>query len=162
MSSDKKLWVAVVVVAIIAISGVFLPQVRQRLGVNAGLDFINGLRVGPTPNTQINELNVGICYIRPYAATIAATSTALVDCQATAAWDANGMSALTGIAYGDWVNVTLASTTSSTFGGVHVSGASASSTAGYIQLRLSNLTGAAFTWPTSGTASGTASYISGN
>lgn len=115
--------------------------------------------------TTLTRLNAGTCYIQPYATTIAASSTALVDCQATAAVASTSStytndSALTGVTYGDGVNVTLATSTgSATFLGLNLESASASGTAGYIQLRLSNKTGATFTWPTTGTASGTASYI---
>ena len=161
----NKLKVVLSVAVVIAIAGAYVfPKIQNTLGVNAGLDFFNGIRIGPSPATQINELNAGTCYIWTYATTIAASSTALVDCQARAGVSAaGGGSALTGVASGDFVNVTLATTTAgSTFMGLNVIGATASNTAGYIQLRLVNLTGDTYTWPTTGTASGTASYISGN
>jgi len=115
-------------------------------------------KIGET-GTQVTRVNVGTCYMRPYAATIAATSTALVDCQGTAAWDANGTSALAGVTAGDFVVVSAATTTESTLAGLHVIAASASTTPGFIQLRVSNLTGTTFTWSTSATASGTASFV---
>lgn len=123
------------------------------------LSRTGALRVG-TSGTSVSRVNAGECYLAPGSATIAATSTALIDCQATAAWDADGTSALTGVTYGDSVQVTFATSTTGNTNGIVVQSASASSTAGYIQLRISNLTGTTFTWPTSGTASGTASYIS--
>lgn len=127
----------------------------------AGTTFFSssGLKINSTSNT-VARLNTGQCYIKAYATTIAATSTALVDCQATAAVSANGISALTGVTPGDNVVANLATTTSgSTFGGLALIGATASNTPGYIQLDVSNLTGTTFTWPTSGNATGTASYL---
>lgn len=122
-----------------------------------------GLKIGGSDATTINQLNAGTCYIRPYAATITASSTAKVDCQGTAAWNASGVSALTGVTAGDWVQAKLAtSTAGTTSNGLVITGASASTTPGFIELYISNLTGGTFTWPTSGTASGTASYLSGN
>jgi len=129
-------------------------QIRGTYGA-----FTGTLTTGSS-GTAVARQNVGTCYIRPYAATIAATSTAKVDCQATAAWNASGMSALAGVTAGDIVSVTLAtSTAGTTLGGLNVTGASASTTAGYIELYINNLTGTTYTWPTTGTASGTATYI---
>lgn len=131
---------------------------------------VTGLKVGSgcadafgscTANT-ITQLSTGICYIDPYASTIAATSTVSVDCQGTLAADANGSSALSGIVNGDAVVATLSTTTAgSTVAGLRIIGASASTTAGHIELKIANQTGTTFTWPTTlGVASGTASYIS--
>ncbi len=121
------------------------------------------LKVGSS-GTAVTRVNAGTCYIKPYAATIAATSTVVVDCQGTLAWDAvagDAGSALTGVTAGDFVVATLSTTTAgTTSGGLRLTGASASTTAGYIQLNISNLTGAVYTWPVAAnTASGTASYI---
>lgn len=118
-------------------------------------------KVGQT-GTQMNRSNRGICYIKAYATTIAASSTVKVDCQATALSSVS-ISALPGIAVGDFVSVSLSTTTAgTTSNGIVLTGAAASTTNGYIELTLSNLTGATFTWPTSGAATGTASYAGGN
>ncbi len=122
-------------------------------------------KVGITGTWRTKD-NVGFCYIRPYAATIAASSTATVDCQGTQAWNAAGtinVSALTGLVMGDRVTATLSTTTAGAVSnGLVISGASASTTAGYIVLRISNLTGGVYTWPiVAGVASGTAQYYSG-
>lgn len=110
--------------------------------------------------TQLNQFNFGTCYIKPYATTIVASSTAVVDCQATALVGQNGISPLTGIVAGQVVQAELAtSTAGTTFLGLTVDAVSASTTSGYIQITIANLTGTTFTWPTSGTASGTATYI---
>jgi hypothetical protein len=122
----------------------------------------SGIKLNSTSDT-ISRINSGQCYIQPYATTIAASTTAKVDCQATAAVGSISTAndaALNGVSTGDYVQVTLAtSTAGTTSNGLVISGANASTTAGYIQLNISNLTGTTFTWPTSGTASGTAMYL---
>ncbi len=119
------------------------------------------LKVGPT-GTKVNQTNSGFCYIQAYAATIAASSTAAVDCQARAAvggLTTASTTALAGVKFGDSVTANLSTTTAgSTFMGLQLIGVSASTTAGYISFRVANLTGTTFTWPTSGVATGTASY----
>ena len=110
--------------------------------------------------TAASRLNFGTCYIKAYAATIEATSTATVDCQGTAAVDASGISALTGVTFGDQVSLTISTTTAgTTVNGLSVSAAAASTTAGYITAQIYNGTGGTFTWPVTGVATGTASYI---
>lgn len=116
--------------------------------------------------TALTRINSGTCYILAYATTIAATSTALVDCQATALiYNVNNLraAALTGVTFGDptvaSLSTTTATTAGTTFGGLVLEAAMASTTAGYIQLQISNLTGATFTWPVTGAATGTATYI---
>lgn len=119
---------------------------------------------GPT-GTAFTQINGGFCYIKAYATTISASSTAQVDCQATAAVDASTGrigSALTGVNFGDKVVASLATTTAAgggVWGGLDLVGVTASTTNGYITFLLYNSTGATYTWPTSGTATGTASYI---
>lgn len=121
------------------------------------------LKVGST-GTKVNQVNTGTCYLQPNAATIAATTTVDVTCQGKALiFNPNTVlaTALTGVKSGDFVNVTLSTTTASTaYGNIVLAGASASTTAGFITLRITNLTGSTFTWPTTGNATGTASYIS--
>lgn len=143
--------------------------------------FLQGLLVGPrsqfylsntgalttsatvtvgSSGTALNRLNTGTCYLAPYATTITASTSASVDCQATAGWSASGTSALTGVTSGDFVQVRLSTTTAkATVNGLYVIGASASTTAGHIELLVSNLTGTTFTWPLVGSATGTASYL---
>lgn len=117
------------------------------------------LTVGSS-GTAIARVNTGTCYIKAYATTIAATSSAEVDCQATAAVSASGIAPLTGITFGDAVSATLSTTTAgSVVGGLAITGVSASTTAGYISIRIVNLTGGTYTWPTTGSATGTATYI---
>lgn len=179
MIENKGLKVALVVVALIAIGAYFFPRAVELLG---GSRFPNGLSADSTApsagqvrgtsflatgsfslgssGTSLSQINAGTCYLRPYAATQAATSTTNVDCQGTAAWSANGVSALTGVTYGDSCVVALATTTAgTTIGGLHIAGVTASTTQGFIGLNITNLQGTTLTWPTSGSASGTAQYF---
>lgn len=167
------------VAIIIAIGGYSFPEVKEFVGAT-GTRFPNGLSTNTTSpavgqlltttlqvsstGTSVAGLNHGTCYIAPYAATIAASTTVAVDCQGTALWSQNGTSALTGVALNDFVQVQLSTTTAAIAPhlGISLIGASASTTAGHIQLHISNGTGATFTWPTAGQATGTASFISTN
>ena len=128
----------------------------------AGVAALTGsLKIGSS-GTAVTRANTGVCYFKAYATTIAATSSAYVDCQATAAVGSitGATTALTGVTFGDNVVVNMSTTTAGTVvGGLVVGGVSASTTAGHIQMRIVNLTGATYTWPTTGTATGTASYI---
>ncbi len=170
MTKDILARVVAVVAIVIAIIGCFTPgaqQAVQKAGqiydTFTGDYFVaaRGMTTGAN-GTAITRLNVGQCYIQPYAATIAASSTASVDCQAnpatgglTTANDTN----LKGVSFGDNVLATLSTTTAGTLqGGIDIIGVSASTTAGRIVLTLANTTGTTFTWPTTGSASGTASY----
>lgn len=173
--------VIALVAIVIAIGGYFFPQVQSAVYGTIGGPTnyyavgATNLKIGSSCDSEfkyattgclgslVQRINEGTCYIQPYATTIAASSTAYVDCQATAAvgntTGANDV-ALLGVTTGDHVVADLATSTASTvFGGLDVTGVSASTTPGYIQLLLSNQTGTTFTWPTTGTASGTASYI---
>lgn len=124
------------------------------------------LKVGPNGNKAIS-LNWGTCYIDPYAATITGTTTASVDCQGTLAVDARAASglagaALPGVTSASSVIAQLSTTTAFVTGtrGLSIVGASASTTPGHIELRISNHTGATYTWSTvAGTASGTVQFI---
>lgn len=129
-----------------------LNKFEAGVKIDTARDSVNG--------SQVNTLNYGTCYIKAYATTIAASTTATVDCQATAAVSANGISALTGITVDSKVIATLATSTAGTSGlGISIIGASASTTSGSITLRISNLTGTTYTWPVTGTATGTVQYI---
>lgn len=103
--------------------------------------------------TQVNRVNFGTCYVQASATTIAASSTATVDCQAS---QTGGNTALTGITAGDTVIAQFASTTPTTIDGIMINGASASTTAGFITMVVSNMTGTTFTWTA---AASTTNYI---
>ena len=130
---------------------------------------ITGFKAGQN-GTKFTRVNAGTCYLQPYATTIAASSTATVDCQGFGAVGsiapaAASTSPLQGVALGDVIFATLATSTSAstTAPGLTILAASASTTAGYITLRIYNGVGALFTWATNaGTnaaATGTASYF---
>ncbi len=136
---------------------------------DAGLGFkVNGttvfnsskqLIVG-SAGTAVSGINFGTCYVRPYAATIAASSTAQVDCQATQNFMSGPGTALAGITAADVIQLDLGSTTVGTlFGGLKLRTAFGSTTAGWITLSVQNDTGATYTWSITANASGTAQYI---
>ena len=115
--------------------------------------------------TAVAQLNYGSCNLLPNATTIAASSTARVTCQGGTA--TTGQTALTGITSTSKIVGTLSTTTAAAgiaiganaFGGLELLGATASTTSGFIETLIINNTGATYTWPTSGTASGTMQYI---
>src|SRR5687768_5526358 len=74
------------------------------------IDGTGNLKIGGSSATSIDRVNTGTCYIQAYAATIAATTSATVECQGTAfvrTTDNAFTSALTGVAIGDNVVMTL-------------------------------------------------------
>lgn len=95
-----------------------------------------------TSGTPVSRLNTGFCNIRSHTTTIAASSTQTVECNAGTGSNV----ALTGVTAGDTILIGMPTTTPTTFGGLKVVGASASSTAGSITLILFNGTGGTFTW----------------
>jgi len=180
--NKQNLAIGMALVAMLIAIGEYLfpvqvSQVAETFGA-VGTRMQNGLCVGSTCSVTQNDMTIGNsgtalervntneCYFAPSAATIAASSSVTVDCQATAAWHASGGSALTGVTSGDNVVVMLSTTTSSRSDGtvlagqgISITGCSASTTAGFIPCRVNNLTGTTYTWPTASAASGTASFI---
>lgn len=114
------------------------------LGVTAlqvGSGCNDGL--GTCTGTTINNINLGNCVIAASANTISASSSAGVECAAT------------GVTEGDSVVVTVATTSAlSLYSGLTITGISASSTSGYITLKLFNGTGGTFTWSTIASTTG--------
>ena len=138
---------------------------KGQMNIGSTTRFSNvRIGVGLTTGTTFQKQNAGLCYLFPYEALIPASTTKKVECQATAAaGTAGAIATLPGIRANDWVVATLSTTTAgTTYGGLKIAGAGASTTAGYIELYVQNGTGADFTWPTSGNASGTAYYFTGN
>lgn len=106
------------------------------------------LTVGSGSNTQTFHTS-GTCnlFSGVGVTSIAATSTVTLDCQA-ATGAANSMTALTDVpawALGDVVLMTMPTTTPTTFQGLRMVSAQASTTAGYIQVKIMNETGASYT-----------------
>lgn len=147
----------------------YIPYVLYNGGYSSAKDlYITGGITFSSSGTTFTRQNDGQCYLAPGVATIAASTTISIDCQATQAPGGSATyttSALTGVILGDNVLVQLSTTTAQTAtqsgsgSGLSISGASASTTSGYITLRLYNGTGATFTWPVGSAASGTASYF---
>lgn len=156
--------IAVIALGVVVFRG-YSPElpVGGQFNENNHKTFFQGLTIG-TQGTSLSRVNKGICFLQPYAATIAATSTVAVECQGTAAIGTptlTNTTALPGVKGGDEVFVQLSvASAGQTIAGLHVAGATASTTRdGYITLRVTNLTGTTFTWPITGTATGTASFI---
>lgn len=111
------------------------------------IDGSGSLQVG----TALDGIRVGSCTIWAPDQTIAATSTQQAVCQS--ATNGSLTSSLTGVTTDAICNVTNASSTNTTIGGIVVGGVSASSTAGNIVVRLVNLTGTTFTWDATASSS---------
>lgn len=128
----------------------YMPYFRTNGGFYTNLPMVMGLNA-----TALNRFNFGNCQIQSSANTIAATSTATVDCVLTAGIGPGA--ALTGVTAGDITQVLQSTTTPTTNEGIEVRGASASSTPGYITVLLFNGTGTTFTWTS--TASTSFQYV---
>ncbi len=115
---------------------------------SGALSLLSSLKIGST-GTAITRENGGFCNIQAGANTIAATTTQTVDC--VLASPAN--TALTGVTAGDRVFLSQGTTTPTTAEGLTILGESASSTPGYITLKLFNGTGTTFTWTAAASSS---------
>lgn len=156
--------VVAIVIALLAI-GISLSHTPAPLAAgtsNYDTMAVTGLRVGSGCNdsfktctgSTVTQDNSGYCDLNFGTSTsaIAATSTVNVDCQATnmlASATAN-QAALTGVAAwsatsGGGLSLTAPTSTPTTFLGLKVNGVSASTTAGYITVSLTNQTGASLT-----------------
>lgn len=117
-------------------------------GVLVASSTLTGNKIGQVGNKMLG-LNFGTCFLNlgNAPASFAASTTINVDCQASnmLATSATAQSALQGITAGDKVFVAEATTTPTLGFGLIIQGQSASSTAGYISLKLYNGTGAAYT-----------------
>lgn len=118
------------------------------------LEADGGFQMGSN-GTSLNAIVAGGCTIWASATTIGATSSAQVVCQGATN---GGISALTGVTSDAICNVTHASSTNTTSGGLVVAGVSASSTAGTIVAQVSNFTGAVFTWSAAASSSSQWAY----
>lgn len=135
----RNLWVAMIVVAIIAAIGVFTPSVAQLLGGVTNYDEVDttALRVGGTNSTRLGLLSFGTCSLIASSYTVSASSTVAMDCAITGAVSTDGFFAQ------------FATSTATTFGGWSVRGASASSTAGFATISVVNGTGGSAVIPAS-------------
>lgn len=143
MNSNIKLWIAVVVVAIIAFIGVFTPVKQAVQGLFGGVTNydevdLSALKVGPSATaTRLSDLQFGTCSLIAPSYTVAATTTVPMDC------------AITGVVATDGVFAQFASSTATTYGGWSIRGASASTTAGFVTISVVNGTGASGLIPAS-------------
>lgn len=110
--------------------------------------FASTTKASSTGN-EITRINFGFCNIRSHTTTIAASSTQQVECNGGTTSNV----ALTGVTAADKVFILPATTTPTTFEGLHILGASASSTAGSITLLVYNGTGASYAWTAAATTS---------
>lgn len=141
MQSQKGIWVALIAVAIIAVAGVFLPlqaAVQNAFGGVTNYDEVDAtaLKIGGTNGSRIGLIAFGGCNLIASSFTVAASSSVPVDC------------AVSGVVTGDSVNAWFA-TSSSNGAGWLVTQSSASTTAGFITLRIVNNTGASAVIPAS-------------
>lgn len=140
MKSNLTLWVALIAVAIIAVGGYFFPQIQTVLG-SVGTRFPNGLAVGTTASVTQNKMTIGntgtaignyqfgSCTLIGTDVSQAASTTVPYDCAVTGATSAS-------IVFG-----LISTSTSRATGGVQswiISGAKASTTAGYVTFMLTN------------------------
>lgn len=154
-------WLAVIGVAMV-VSATMAVLVSRDSGNFAGVTHLSGLSLGANgleiidggtttvgaSGTATSKMKWGTCTIHSTATTIAASSTAEVSCQG----GASALTAISGITAGDAVFVQQPTTTPTTFGGLKFL-ASASSTAGYIHMKVINNTGGTFTWTSAASSS---------
>ena len=129
-------------------SGTLAPDLLSVAGASV---LTGGATVGSTGATAITFIKKGTCnlYSGSSIVSIAATSTVTLDCQAGVA----APSVLTSVTSGDTVFMQAPATMPTTYLGLRIVGAVASSTTGYIQVVLWNGTGAAYTLASAATSS---------
>ena len=161
---NLKGWIALIVVAIIAIGGWFTPMGKSLLGAVGSWTNYYGVSVaqfrvgsgcddefGTCTGTSLEGIVTGACTIWTPATTIAASTTQQAVCQS--ATDGSLTSGLTGVTADSVCSVRMASSTNTTSNGLVVGGTSASSTAGSIVVQVSNLTGTTYTWTATASSS---------
>lgn len=150
MTSLKNVWIAMIVVAIIAVIGVFTPtgkSVIQSFGGVTNYDELDAkaIKIGGSNGSRIGPIISGTCSLVSDSS-IAATSTGTGTC------------AVTGAVAGDIVMVSLSTTTTKIAAQWQVIGTVA--TTDSVTVRLLNLTGtAAVPSATNGFGSSTQYYL---
>lgn len=109
-----------------------------------------------TNGTALDAIKTGSCTIWAPSQTISATSSQQAVCQGGTG--GSGITAITGITTDSICDVIMASSTNTTSGTLVVAGASASSTAGNIVVRIANFTGADFSWTAAASSSAQWNY----
>lgn len=163
--TNKNLMIGLVVAILIAIGGYLFPQIQQSLGGTTNYDSLElsetltvtgattlsaSLKVG-TSGTTMSQILSGTCTLGTLGpasidASHAASTTKVYDCP------------VTGVVSGDNVIASFSTSTATIVNGWSIQGAKASSTAGYIEVLISNLTGTARVPSATGVGSST-SYI---
>lgn len=111
---------------------------------------VTGLQVGAN-GSLIGSVAAGFCNLAPSGTTLAASTTVAIDCQGSAVGSPEV--ALPGVLTGDVAEVSFSTTTPTTFQGLQIRGASASSTPGFLTVLVYNGTGNTFTWTAAATSS---------
>ncbi len=114
---------------------------------SAAQTFTSTVQFGSS-GTALTQIKKGTCTIFAYATTIAASSTGNVDCQAGVA----ALTSLGDVLKTDLVFIQMPTSTPTTSNGMQYY-ASASSTSGFISLRVINNTGTTFTWTSQASSS---------
>lgn len=150
MSSFKNVWIAMAVVTVIAVLGVFTPVGKEvvskveKLGGVTNYDEVDAtaIKIGGTNGSRVGPVIAGTCTLLGANLPVSASSTAPFDC------------AVTGVVAGDQVFVSLATTSKTTNGEWIAASSNASSTSGFITINLTNYTSAAASPASSGNAGG--------
>lgn len=134
MTSEKKFWVALVAVAIIAIGGWLYPTASTLLGGVSNYDEVDAtaIKVGGTNGTRVGPIISTTCnLIQSSAGSHAATTTKEYFC------------AITGVSASDYVSAVLPQGAyAASYGGFGIAGAYATTT-GFVGVQVINLTGTA-------------------
>ena len=142
MNYIKTNHLSLLIIAFLVLSSFFGSP--KNLGATDPTTFTNPIKFastisigsGGTAGTAISKLYKGTCSLIAPSFTVAASTTVSMDC------------AVTGAVSGDVVFAQFATSTA-VFGGWQVGSASASSTSGYITLRVNNWSGVSATMPAS-------------
>lgn len=132
--TNSKLWIAMVVVTIIAVGGYFAPARNAVQATLGGMPFLEvqyfqkGLAID-SRGTVLKKVLTGTGTLIYSNSSVTASTTKAFDI------------AVAGVTVNDNVFVQTATTTAASLGW-HIQGASASSTSGYITVIVANLTGA--------------------
>lgn len=144
MNSIQKLWVALIAVAIVAVLGLFTPAgsaVQNAVNSFGGVtnyDEVDAtaMKIGGANGSRLGPIIAGSCSLIAPSFTVAASTTVSMDC------------AVTGVVTGDTVFADFATSTV-TGNGWAVDGSSASTTSGFVTLRVTNWTGTSSVIPAS-------------
>lgn len=132
MNSNKNVWIALVVIGIIAIIGTFTPggqSMVKSFGGTTNYDELDAtaIKIGGSSGSRVGPIIASTCALLGFDTTQAASSTAPYDC------------AVTGVVSGDVVIALSASTSQRALNGAWwITGAKASTTAGYITVGVFN------------------------